>query len=135
MRENAQRQAARDLSTIKALVDLMVRDHDLSFRAAHHVEGAVVHRSMDNRVPADLIDAEMVESAAIEQLGKPLGIDAEAVRACLDPIKNVNARISTGDPSPLMLRAHASTAFERLSEAKVAIKGWRDRIDQAHADL
>nr|WP_086386820.1 MULTISPECIES: hypothetical protein [Burkholderiaceae] len=80
MRENAQRQAARDLSTIKALVDLMVRDHDLSFRAAHLVEGAVVHRAMDNRVPADLIDAEMVESAAIEQLGKPLGIDAEAVR-------------------------------------------------------
>lgn len=40
VRDQAQRQAARDFSTATALADLMVRDHYLSFRAAHHVVSA-----------------------------------------------------------------------------------------------
>jgi argininosuccinate lyase len=135
VREQAQRQAARDFSTATALADLMVRDHDLSFRAAHHVVGAVVRQAMDKRVPADLIDAGMVESAAIEQLGKPLGIDAQAVRACLDPDANVAARISSGGPSPSTLRVHVNAARERLNGSQATLDDWRARIERSRAEL
>ncbi len=110
----ALRQAAKDFSTATALADLMVRDHDLSFRAAHHVVGAVVRNAMDQRMQADRIDADMVEAAAVEQLGKPLGIDAGAVRACLDPAANVDARRSAGGPSPATVHAHVAEALDRL---------------------
>jgi argininosuccinate lyase len=135
VRDTAQQHAARDFSTATALADLMVRDHDLSFRAAHHVVGAVVREAIDRAVPADRIDVDMVESAAIEQLGKPLGISADAVRACLDPVGNVGARISSGGPSPATLRAHVSAARVRLDEAKTTLNGWRARIDEARAEL
>ncbi len=98
---HALRQAAENFSTATALADLLVRDYDLSVRAAHHVVGAVVRTAMDRNVPADRIDADMVEAAAIEQLGKPLGIDADSVRTCLDPTANVDARRSAGGPSPV----------------------------------
>jgi argininosuccinate lyase len=132
---HAQRQAAKDFSTVTALADLMVRDHDLSFRAAHHVVGAVVRNAMDQRMPADRIDADMVEAAAIEQLGKPLGIDADAVRACLDPATNVDARRSAGGPSPATVHAHVAEALSRLTKAKSMLQVWRERMADARENL
>lgn len=135
IRDNAQRQAATDFSTATALADLMVRDHDLSFRAAHHVVGAVVRQAMDKQIPANRIDADMVELVAIEQLGKPLGIDADAVRACLNPVKNVEARSSAGGPSPSTLLVHVAAARKRLTEARAALATWQDCIAQARNNL
>lgn len=127
--------AAEDFSTATALADLMVRDHDLSFRAAHHVVGAVVRDAMDRGVPADQIDAEMVEAAAREQLGAPLGIDAGAVRACLDPASNVAARASTGSPSPDTLRAHVREAKARIDDARALVRDWHVRLADAKREL
>lgn len=135
VRAHALRQAAEDFSTATALADLMVRDHDLSFRAAHHVVGAVVRNAMDQGVPADRIDADMVEAAAIDQLGKPLGIDADAVRACLDPTANVDARRSAGGPSPARVHEQVAEALGRLAHAKAMLQGWRERLAHAHETL
>lgn len=131
----AGRLAAEDFSTATALADHMVRAHDLSFRAAHHLVGAVVRDAMDRGVPADRIDADMVEAAAREQLGAPLGIDAQAVRACLDPTRNVAARASAGSPSPDTLRAHVREAQGRLDDAHAFVDDWRTRLADARREL
>lgn len=131
----AQRLAAEDFSTATALADHMVRRHDLSFRAAHHVVGAVVRDAMDRGVPADRIDAAMVEAAATEQLGAPLGIDADAIRACLDPESNVASRMSPGGPSPDTLRAHVRAARERVEQTNALVARWQARLADARATL
>jgi argininosuccinate lyase len=131
----AGRLAAEDFSTATALADHMVREHDLSFRAAHHVVGAVVRDAMDRGVPADRIDAQMVEAAAREQLGAPLGIDADAVRACLDPASNVAARASAGSPSPDTLRAHVHAALARLETTRASLAQWHERLAAAQREL
>jgi argininosuccinate lyase len=67
IRMHAERQAAKDFSKATAPTDLMVHGHDLSFRVAHQLAGAVAHNAMDQRVPAARIEADMVEAAAVEQ--------------------------------------------------------------------
>ncbi|MBY0512210.1 MAG: argininosuccinate lyase [Rhodospirillaceae bacterium] len=124
-----------DFSTATALADLLVRDHDLSFRAAHHVVGAVVRRALQEGLPADQVTADMVEDAAIMQLGKRVGVDPAEVRACLDPTLNVRARNSPGGPSPATVREHLSRASGRLGDTKACLAHWRARIAQAKADL
>lgn len=135
VQEHARLHSAQDFSTVTALADLMVRDHDLSFRAAHHIIGAVVRDAMDQHLSADRIDVKMIEAAAIDQLGKPLGIDAEAVRACLDPQSNVDARRSPGGSSPVTLRAHLVDAIGRLGDTRTLLQAWRERIAQARERL
>ncbi|VVD62645.1 argininosuccinate lyase [Pandoraea aquatica] len=131
----AGRLAAEDFSTATALADHMVREHDLSFRAAHHVVGSVVRSAMDQGVPADRIDVAMVEAAAREQLGAPLGIDAASVRACLDPASNVAGRASAGSPNPQTLRAHLEDAQVRLDDARTTLAGWHTRLADARQAL
>lgn len=133
--EHALRQAAEDFSTATALADLMVRDCDLSFRAAHHVAGAVVRNALDRGIPADRIDVSMVEAAAIEKLGRPIGIDADVVRACLDPVANVDARRSAGSPKPAMVRAHVEQARARLDASKAWLRVQRERMESSRASL
>lgn len=135
VQERGRQQAAKDFSTATALADLMVRDHDLSFRAAHHIVGSVVRIALDGQVPADCIDAGMVEAAAIEHLGEPLGISPDAVRACLDPVANVQARRSAGGPSSGTLRSHCADAQLRLNHARSVLESWLLRIAEARDSL
>jgi argininosuccinate lyase len=131
----ALRQAAEDFSTVTGLADLLVRDYDLSFRAAHHVVGAVVRKALDQGIPANRIDAAMVEAAAIEKLGKHLRLDRDEVRACLDPAANVHARRSAGGPNPTVVRAHLAEARVRLSSAVSSLQAWRERLARAREHL
>jgi argininosuccinate lyase len=132
---HALKQAAEDFSTVTGLADLLVRDYDLSFRAAHHVVGAVVRKALDQGIPANRIDAAMVEAAALEKLDKRLRLDRDAVRACLDPAANVDARRSAGGPNPAVVRAHLAEARTRLSSAGSSLQAWRERLARARENL
>jgi argininosuccinate lyase len=135
VRTHAQRQAAKNVSTATALADLMVRDHDLSVRAAHHVVGSVDRNAVDQKEPADRIDAGMVEEAAVEKLKKPVGIDADAVRACLDQAANVDVHPSAGGASSATVRAHVAEALGRLTNVKSTLQVWRERMAHARENL
>ena len=116
--ELAVRRAGEDFSTATGLADLIVQEADLSFREAHHVVGGVVRMAMDAGMFAHQIDTAMVDVCALEQLGHALNLPAQKVRDCLDPIANVQARISAGGPSmaslkPSLLRANTRIATER----------------------
>ncbi len=95
------RKATEDFSTATGLADLMVSAADLSFREAHHVVGAVVRDAMDKGLPANRIDGEMIETAAREQLGRTLGLDARQIREALDPLSNVTPASCRAAPRPV----------------------------------
>lgn len=133
--DRAARQAAEDFSTATALADTLVRDHDLSFRAAHHVVGGVVRNALERGLPADRIDVEMVETVAREQLGRSLGISEESLRECLDPARNVAARRSAGGPSPEVVLDHLELARGRLLATNSLASEYRRRLATAHNRL
>jgi len=136
--ERGLRLAAEDFSTATGLADLIVRDADLSFREAHHIVGAVVRQAMDAGEHADQITGAMIDAAAQEQLGHPLGLDEEKVRECLAPVANVQARRSPGAPGRPALDATLEAAQARLTLEREAARlrrerqqGARSRLDQA----
>lgn len=98
--------AAEDFSAVTDLADLMVRKGGISFRDAHHVIGAVVRNALDLGIPAHAIDAEMINAAASEQLGRPVVLQQTDVSQCLDPVSNVAARQSPGGPAPQQVVRH-----------------------------
>jgi argininosuccinate lyase len=108
----------RNFSTATDLADAMVREGGLSFRDAHHVAGGVVRIAMDQGLAANRITTAMVDDAANDVIGRPLGLSAELVAQCLDPTKAVAARRTTGSPEPNEVRRRATALGEALAAAQ-----------------
>ncbi len=70
------------------------------FRDAHHLIGAVVRSAADRSLTADQIDAGLIREQALLVLGRPIEIAPEVVARSVDPAQAVQARRSTGGPSP-----------------------------------
>lgn len=129
------RRVTEDFASATDLADVMVRDADLSFREAHHVVGGVVRAAMDAGLAADGITTEMVDDAAREQLGRPLGLDPEVVRRSLDPVASVAARTLPGGPAPEAVARSVETAQARLEENRAALAEKRGRLQAVRETL
>ncbi|BCB21173.1 argininosuccinate lyase [Bosea sp. ANAM02] len=136
------RRVTEDFASATDLADLMVREADLSFREAHHVVGGVVRAAMDAGLAADGITTEMVDTAALDQLGRPLKLDAERVRRSLDPSESVAGRSLPGGPAPDAVARSVAAAQGRLetnrallAERRGRLQATRDALKRDLADL
>ena len=122
------RRVTEDFASATDLADVMVRDAGLSFREAHHVVGAVVRAAMDAGLAADGITTGMVDDAACDQLGRPLGLDPALVRRSLDPTASVAARTLPGGPAPEAVARSVEAAQARLEANRAALAEKRSPI-------
>jgi argininosuccinate lyase len=129
------RRVTEDFASATDLADVLVRDADLSFREAHHIVGAVVRAAMDRGLAADGITTEMVDDAARDQLGRPLGLSPELVRVSLDPTASVAARTLPGGPAPEAVARSVEAAQARLETRRADLAGKRSRLQQAREAL
>ncbi|MGO4808349.1 argininosuccinate lyase [Cupriavidus sp. 2MCAB6] len=114
--------AAQDFSAVTDLADLLVRKADLSFRDAHHIIGAVVRQALDQGIPATGITAQMIDAAALEQVGRRASLSEDDIGECLDPVRNVAARRSYGAPAP-------DGVLQHIGEQRRSLKAKTDAID------
>lgn len=133
--ELMKRRVTEDFASATDLADLMVRDAGLSFREAHHVVGGVVRAAMDAGLAADGITSAMVDAAALDQLGRPLGLPSERVRSSLDPAASVAARTVPGGPAPEAVAGAVAAAQTRLEERRAALAARRTRLQSARDEL
>ncbi|CAB3708989.1 argininosuccinate lyase [Achromobacter kerstersii] len=127
--------AADDFSTVTDLADLLVRKADASFRDAHHIIGAVVRQALEAGIPAKHITPAMINTAAAEQLGRPVALHEDDIAACLDPVRNVAARESLGGPAPGRVRAHIAEQKGLLDQYRGIIGAGVQRVANAQALL
>ncbi|MES2186989.1 MAG: argininosuccinate lyase [Pseudomonadota bacterium] len=127
--------AAEDFSTVTDLADLLVRKADVSFRDAHHIVGAVVRSALDRGMPAHAISPDMVNSAASEQLGRPVALQQDDIAQCLDPVRNVAARQSRGGPAPHRVLAHIGEQRQLLEKKTATIDATVQRVGSARGLL
>lgn len=135
---NRQRMAARaaeDFSTVTDLADLLVRKAGASFRDAHHIIGAVVRQALEAGIPAHRITPDMIQAAAAEQLGRPVALGEDDIAACLDPVRNVAARVSPGGPAPDGVRAHIQAQRRLLDRQRSVVAASVRRVTEAQALL
>jgi argininosuccinate lyase len=111
------------------LAETLVTLAGLDYRAAHGVVGRAVRAAVERGLgPADL-DPALLDDAAVAVVGRPLGLDAAAVAAALDPGRSVAARTGVGGAAPAAVRAMldecraalaAAAAWRRAAEARIA---------------
>jgi argininosuccinate lyase len=94
------RRAAEGFSTVTELADQIVRHAGLSFRQAHHIVGLTTLEAVKAGKKANEITGAMIDAAAKEVIGRPLGLNEQIVRNALDPIENVRIRSIVGGPAP-----------------------------------
>jgi len=127
-REVMARRAAEGFGTVTELADEIVRRTGLSFRQAHHIVGLTTLMTIKAGKKANEITSELVDVAAREVIGEPLGLDDETVKKALDPVENVRIRDITGGPAPVEVR--------RMIEArKDVLARDRDRLGQRQRRL
>lgn len=134
-RSRMSQRASEDFSTVTDLADLLVREADVSFRDAHHIIGAVVRTALDGGLKAIGITPEMIDDAATQELGRSVVLDADAVRECLDPVRNVDNRLSYGGPAPgrvsEQLKRQRTELATKSSKVEITIK----RVETARIEL
>ncbi|ATA26097.1 argininosuccinate lyase [Brenneria goodwinii] len=108
--------AYADFCTVTDLADAMVKHYDISFREAHHIVGAVVHEALAQGLTADRINTQMIDKAAQDEIGRTLGMSAQEIQACLDPVKCVQGRLS-GGPSAASVNAMIADSLAAIADA------------------
>jgi argininosuccinate lyase len=95
--ERLERRAGEGWITITELADALVRDHGLSFGAAHAVARRVVEER--GKDPSALLSG-VVAAATGELLGSPIHYSEETLKNMLSPRHFVEVRATHGGPAP-----------------------------------
>jgi argininosuccinate lyase len=91
--------AGEGFTTAVGLADAIVAK-GLSFRTAHLVTGCLVRMALDRGIAYHQVNASLVDEAARDVIGQPVGLDNETVRRALDVSQFVLSRDSVGGPAP-----------------------------------
>lgn len=121
--------------TMTELADTIVRESGRSFRVAHNIVGRSVAIALERGLAADQITAQLLDETSLELMNEPLGIDAEAIQAALDPAENINRRTVTGGPSATELARMLAERKVSLSQHQDALDADQQRVTDSLADL
>ena len=124
-----------NFSTATDLADGLVRECGLSFREAHHVVGAAVQHAIDAGLNASGMTVEVINSAAEQEIGRPLAITPEFVRDCLDPVRSVNARTTPGGTAPSEVRRMLTVLTTKRAKDIDLVTARQQRVDSANERL
>jgi argininosuccinate lyase len=90
-----------DLSFLAAteLANMLVRDHEVSFRRAHRIVGSVVRKLIKEGKTMRDLTPEMLGEAAAEVLGSPISVGREEIMRVVNLSKCVESYSVKGGPS------------------------------------
>lgn len=114
--------ASMNFSCVTELANGIVREHDLSFRTAHHIIGTLVKDTLAAGKTSESITVEDIAAASEDIVGYRLQVSEDMVGKALDPNQNAQARVTRGGP------ATKETGRQRRAEKDVLA---RDRASIA----
>lgn len=128
--------ARRNYCTLTELADMLVRDHNVSFRTAHAVVGALTRTAIDKGLSgSDAITAEMVKAIAREVAGLDLKLSDPELAAALDPRFNVEQRSVEGGPAPAATRATIGRMMADLEAQESTLAARIAKLEAADREL
>jgi argininosuccinate lyase len=125
------RRAAEGFSTVTELADEIVRHTDLSFRQAHHIVALTTLEAVKTGKGADQITSAILDGAAEEVIGRPLGLDEQLVKSALDPFENVRIRSVVGGPAPDEVRRMIDVRIGVLAQDQERLSRRRAHLAEA----
>jgi argininosuccinate lyase len=134
-KELMRRRAAEDFSTATELADSLVREAGLPFRTAHAIVGNVVTLALDRGLRFDAVSPELVDEAARELTGRPIGLTQDQVESAIDPVRNLEGKRAAGSPAPSETRRLIDVAAQSLDAHRRLVEEWGRRLQDARDDL
>jgi argininosuccinate lyase len=99
-RENMLADVERTWVFASDLAGMIVRRKDLPFRTAHQIVAIAVREAVDEGKKPMTITSQMIDRAAIEYSGHPLGLGEDNIRQVLDARNRIEARTLIGGVAP-----------------------------------
>lgn len=133
--EHLKERADRNYCTVTELADILVREEGLSFRLAHEIVGYSVMQSVDSGKSAKEITAELLDTAAVQVMGRPLGWNQEKVDSVLDSYASVVNRRSQGSPCPEECEKMVAVMNTRLAADEEIFDDFSNMVKDAYECL
>jgi argininosuccinate lyase len=134
-RQRARYLAKSNFSTITGLADFLVQKFKIPFWQAHDIVGDMVRRVHDSGRLMDGLTNRLLKDVAQEVFQLDLDVGDEEIQTCLDPDKNVQAKISEGSPDRKSVAQMLSEANRNLSEEKKWLQKERQRVASAYQQI
>jgi len=122
-------------STANNLADFIVKEKGLSYRQAHHVVGRVVRTAIEGKKYPVELTGDMVDKAAIETIGRALGLTTKEVRDAFNPEIFVKTRITKGSINPQEIKRMLKGSKAKLKQEGDWIANQRKIINTAYDKL
>jgi argininosuccinate lyase len=117
------------------LAEYIMQACGIDYRAAYRVVGHTVRQASAAGLRGTDIDGAMLDAAAVEITGRPLGLAGHDVSAVLDPRQIVASRTSLGGAAPGEVRRMAGAADAEASRLAGEARRWRNTYRAAEDAL
>jgi argininosuccinate lyase len=107
------------------LAEFVMQDRGVDYRTAYRVVGQAVRQASARGLRGVDIDGDLLDAAAAELTGKPLGLAGHDLSAVLDPGHIVASRISLGGAAPAEVTRMAGDVTDRAAALAGQARGWR----------
>ena len=126
---------ARGFSQSTDVAEQLMSSGGIDYRAAYEIVGSAVRRLADEGRSAGDLTATLLDQIAVEQLGRPLGIDGATLAEALDPAAIVATRVVLGGAAPEPMRAMLAEVADHAGALAGAARGRLDAVDHAEQTL
>jgi argininosuccinate lyase len=127
--------SAENFSQATDLADQLSIRFRLPFRTTHRVVGTLVRLADKQGLHPSDVTPELLDQAAIEVIGRPLGADASVLHEALDTRKLVAARSLVGGPAPEPMHVQLRQVEEQHEAGIAAVMRHRRAIAIAEESL
>ena len=101
---------------------MIVRKKGLPFRTAHQIVAIMVRQAVEEGKKPMTITSQMIDHAAVEYTGHPLGLDEGSIRHVLDAHNLIEARTITGGVAPREVNKQILEAQKALERDSAYLK-------------
>src|SRR4029077_8461620 len=117
------------------LAEYVMQTCEIDYRSAYRVVGHAVRQASAAGLRGGDIDGVMLDAAAAEIIGRPLGLAGRDLSAALDPWQIVASRTALGGAAPGEVRRRAAGADAEASRLAGEARRWRDTYRTAEDAL
>ena len=138
LRVNRERMAAAlatGYSQATDLADFVMQECGVDYRTAYQVVGVTVRKAAAEGIPGAELTGEMLDAAAVELRGTPLGLAGRDLSDVLDPVAIVATRTTQGGAAPAVVREMARARAEAAAASAERVRQRRAAFADAEEDL
>ncbi len=128
-------QAKANFSTVTALADLLVQQFNVSFAEAHDIVGHMVGVTIEHGLSIEAMNSNLLKTASQKILGYEIHLADEEIVAVLEPMANVQSKISMGSPGASSLEKMIANSEIQLNKEKVWLRDKINQVEQAYQTI